>query len=192
VCLQAPLQLEGEDQVSQLRLPVGGPALVPALLPVQVVQVDLPDAVRAARQCHHPRRDLGKQQTGEGEVAEEVRADLHLEPVGSPCLRQRHHASVVDQDVDRAAGRRKRAHRGEVGEIEAGDRHVAAHSCRRGLALRHRPACENDPCALRRQGSGGRGTEPTVGSGHDDGASGLVRDVGSGPRHGQKRSQLVA
>ena len=113
------LELEHEQQVGELGLAVGGPALVGAPLPVEVLEVDLAHPVRAGGDLHDAVADVLEQQPGEREVAEVVGADLGLEPVLGAALGDGHHARVVDQDVDRlvpAVG--ERAHGGEVGEVQ--------------------------------------------------------------------------
>src|SRR6202012_5425066 len=97
---------------------------VPAAL--QVVEVDLADPVGAAGHGDDAgggrRLQLLRQEAGEGEVAEVVGAELELEAVGGLATRRRHHARVVDQQIERlgAGGDRGRggADRGEVGEVE--------------------------------------------------------------------------
>ena len=67
-------------------------------------------------------RDVREQQVREREVAEVVGADLHLEAVGGPLLRDRHDAGVVDQHVEvgRPSRRRTRApRRGRRGRARA-------------------------------------------------------------------------
>ena len=68
---------------------------------------------------------MRQQQAGQREVAEVVGAELQLEAVGG-AARDRHHAGVVDQDVEVAlqlVG--EPAHRREVGEVEAAHVEVA-------------------------------------------------------------------
>jgi hypothetical protein len=61
--------------------------------------------LRAAGQGDHPggggAQHRGQQAGGERPVAEVVDAELGLEAVGGAPLRHRHHAGVVDQQVDR-------------------------------------------------------------------------------------------
>ena len=59
--------------------------------------------------CAASRRRCGEQEPGQGEVAEVVGAELHLEAVGGGAARQRHHARVVDEQVEPVdvAGRRR-------------------------------------------------------------------------------------
>ena len=80
---QAALQFVGEQQVRQLALAVGGHGCVPAGVPVQVLEVNLPEAVRGAAHVDHARPGCALQQTqeprGEGEVGQVVHAELGLE-----------------------------------------------------------------------------------------------------------------
>ena len=78
--------------------------------------------MRARGDGHDAVADVRQEQVREREVAEVVGADLHLEAVGGAPLRDRHHAGVVDQDVEVAVpGVGERPHRGEVGEVELPD-----------------------------------------------------------------------
>ena len=104
--LEQPLQPDPEVEVGELRLAVGPPRAVVAL-EVRVAGVDgAAHVVGGARDADDPRgvrpQQRRHQQRGEGAVAEVVRAELHLEPVGGPALGDAHHAGVVDEDVDRA------------------------------------------------------------------------------------------
>ncbi len=86
---EAALELEHEQQVGQLGLAVGGPALVGAPLPVEVLEVDLAHPVRAGGDLDDAVGDVVEQQPGEREVAEVVGADLGLEAVlGAPLGRR--------------------------------------------------------------------------------------------------------
>ena len=71
-----------------------------------------------------------EQQAGEGEVAEVVGAELHLEPVGRLPAGDGHDAGVVDQDVEPVVSGgetgRERPHRGQIGQVERGHLHVGA------------------------------------------------------------------
>src|SRR5947209_3302526 len=80
----AALQLEGEEQVGELRLPVCAPAAIVALS-LQIVEVDLAHAMRAAAHRHDARVGPSFHQPDEHprqrEVPEMVRAELQLEAV---------------------------------------------------------------------------------------------------------------
>ena len=130
--------------------PYAAPLAV-ALVALQVVEVDLADAVHVAAHRDDPGARLGEetgqQPAGEREVTEMVGAELHLEAVGGLALRQRHDPGVVDQDVDRACRCFRRTSRdgGQAREIEraelgVGVRYVLAQPIQRRLprpASRH-------------------------------------------------------
>ena len=59
-----------------------------------------------------------QQQVGQREVAQVVGGDLGLEPVDRAREGHRHHAGVVDEDVDVPDFLRERAHRLQVGDVE--------------------------------------------------------------------------
>ena len=91
---------------------------------------------------------LRQEEVREREVPEVVGADLHLEAVGGPLLRDRHHAGVVDQHVEVAVpGVGERAHRGEVGEVELPDLGVPVDRRGRGAASGDVADGEHDPRA---------------------------------------------
>jgi hypothetical protein len=73
---------------------------------VQVVEYDRGQQVGAGADGHDPRAMGGGERVvqpgGEGEVAQEVRGELHFPALaGALELRERHDAGVVDQDVQR-------------------------------------------------------------------------------------------
>ena len=123
-------QCHGMERVGRLRPAVGDPGVVVGPLEVGVVEVDVGDAVRCRRQ-HHDARIVAclhgrGQQAGQFEVAEVIRAELHLEAVGGAAERAGHDAGVVHQHVDCVArievAGSERAHAGQVGEVEGGER----------------------------------------------------------------------
>ena len=85
---EAALELRREQEVRELRLAVGAPRVVGAALPVEVVEVDLADPVAGRGDRDDAVGDLREQQVREREVAEVVRADLHLEAVGGAPPRE--------------------------------------------------------------------------------------------------------
>ena len=199
--VQPPVQLEGEEQVRQLRPAVGAPAAV-APLPQQVLPVQPSHPVRLAGDRDHPGVTVAApagghhqrpQVRGEREVAEVVGAELELEPVGGPAPGHRHHAGVVEQHVDpvglvpEPVGERR--DRRQVGQVE---RPHAEPLPDVGEPL-HQPGPAGLPAlgAAARHHDGGavpgehrRGLqpEPAVGAGDDDDAAVERRDVGRVPR----------
>jgi len=84
------IELEGEEQVGELRLPVGRPLAVSAL-PVEIVPPHPPHAMCTGRGRHHTRTvALGEQRqqpAGQREVTEVIRSELGLEAVNSAAQR---------------------------------------------------------------------------------------------------------
>ena len=158
--VEPALELEREEQVGELGLPVGAPARVAAALPVEVVEVDRARCgARRRRRSTTRSVTCGQQQVGQREVAEVVGAELHLEAVRGALLGHGHHAGVVDQDVEVALpGVGERAHGGEVGEVEradlglAGDRRRRPPRPWRGRARRGRRARRRGRARARRRG----------------------------------------
>ena len=146
--------------------------------------------VRGARQRHHAVGEDVEQQPGEGEVAEEVGADLHLEAVGGALLGDGHEAGVVDQHVDGAVELGgERAHRGQVGEVEPADVGAARGPVAdRGGGLGALVGVahgQDDVGAGADELAGGLEADPRVRAGDHERPSGLVADVVGGPRsHG--------
>ena len=132
---QAALELEGEEEVGELGLAVGAPALVAALLPVEVVEADLAHAVRARRTTVTTRSvTWGSSRFVSAKWPEVVRPDLQLEAVLGPTLGDGHDAGVVDEDVEVALpGVGEGADGREVGEVErphlASSRACSAAAC---------------------------------------------------------------
>ncbi len=189
-----PVELEGEQEVGQLALPVGPPLLV-GLRGLEVVEVDPPELVRVAGHRDHagPGTQGSGEQPGEGEVAEVVGAELHLEPVGGLPPGDGHHAGVVDQDVEPVGMRAgppggEPTHAGEVREVQLGhlERCVRGggpdllHRCRTARAV---PDRQRHVRPVGSKGLGGLEADPGVGTGHDDRSSGEVRDVRAAPCH---------
>ena len=69
--LDAVLQLHGEKQIRQLALPVGKPFVV-AAFPLEIIEADAAQPMRAARDVHHPRAvgctEHIEEQSGEREL----------------------------------------------------------------------------------------------------------------------------
>src|SRR3569833_4521488 len=89
------------------------------MLPVEVVEVESGAPLGSRGDRHDPARDVLKEQVGQGEEAQEVGAELRLEPVGGASQRRRRDARVVDQQIDRAvpAGG-ERTYGVQVGEVK--------------------------------------------------------------------------
>jgi hypothetical protein len=144
--LESALELEGEQEIRELRLAVHGPTAVGLRAPVQVGEVDAPHAVGTGRDGHDAIGDPRQQQVREGEVAEVVGAEVQLEAVGRRRLRHEHDAGIVDEHVDRLAPRiGEPPDGGEVGEIEGSDLDVPADGRRRVPAALFVAHSEDDP-----------------------------------------------
>ena len=121
---------DGEEHVRGLGLPVGEPRVVRAGGEVQVVEDDRRPEVPAGAERHDPGvaggRERVVQPERKREVAEVIRGELHLDAArGELELGQRHHAGVVDEQVQRpvpAAG--ERGDRRQIGEVEPADMDV--------------------------------------------------------------------
>src|SRR5215218_9875797 len=193
---EAPVELQGEVHVGQLRLAVGPPGLVVAGQ-VGVGRVERPPGVAAgAGDRDHAGAVAGQQgrqqQGGEGEVAEVVDGQLHLEPVLGPPLGDAHQAGVVDQDVDApVAGQDplgRLPHRGLGGEVQwlqlqrgVGD--LVADRRHRRLGLGLVAGGHHHVAALAGQLPGHLQAEAAVGAGDDGDGARLVGDLGGGPGH---------
>ena len=103
-CVGSPLQLEGEQQVGELALPVSHPLAV-ALLPLQIVESNFAHAMRATGDVGDPCAFGGEQpieqQAGQREMPQVIGAELHLEAVHREAVRDRHDAGVVAEHVQR-------------------------------------------------------------------------------------------
>ena len=121
---QPAIELQREEQVGELRLAVGAPAVVAAFA-LEVVELHAPDAVRSAAERHHPRGVAPlhrvNEQAGQREVTQVVGPELKLEAVGGGGARRRHHPGVVDQEVQPLVlspeSLRKRSHRVQASEV---------------------------------------------------------------------------
>jgi hypothetical protein len=83
----------------------------------------------AGGDCHDPPADVLEQQVGEREVAEVVGAELQLEALRGASERRRHHAGVVDQQVELPVPRGgELAHRLEARQIELAYVGLAGHA----------------------------------------------------------------
>jgi len=159
---------------------------------LQIVEVDAAHLVGVARDCHHARvrasLQLADQARGEREVAEVVGAELQLEAI--PCLppRRRHHARVVDQQIQAlvvapgAKARGEGRHRRQVGEVQCGRLEARTRRPLLDRALRLRglgavAACEHDARAVARKLPRGSQPEAAVGPGDDRGAPPLIGDL---------------
>ena len=131
-----------------------------------------------------------EQPTGQGEVAEMVGAELHLETVGGLAAGDGHDAGVVEQDVEavvagtEAIGEGR--HRRQVGQVERFEGHVGgddgtADAVEGVGALRLVPAGQDHLGAGPGQGQGRLEADAAVGPGHHGGAAGEVGDVVDGP-----------
>jgi hypothetical protein len=122
------IELDGEQTVGRLRLPVGLP-LVVAGLELRVVETDSGELMPGGGERDHPCTAVslqrGPEQVREHVVPEMVRGELRLPAGADPHLRGGHDRGIVDQDVEAAVGREEvlgeRPHAVEVGEIQRGD-----------------------------------------------------------------------
>ena len=116
------------------------------------------------------------------EVAEMIDAELRLDALRGQRQRARHHAGVVDEQVQRAArreeGRAERAHGFEVGEIERRHLEPAGVRGQRGaeprrdlLAVGQRAASHDARWRRRTRAPGGLDAQPRVRPGDDGGQS---------------------
>ena len=100
---EPPFELDREEDVQRLRLPVRVPRLVVASFEIEIVEIGFADVVTGRRHVHDARRRSGEQrrdnEVREQEVPEVVRAELELEPVGGALERRCHDTRVVDQQV---------------------------------------------------------------------------------------------
>ncbi len=198
--LQAAIHLEGQHQVGQLRLLVALHGTVVAGR-LQVAEVQ-PAALVGDRGDHH---DAGcrsqrfgggalerrQQQRGQGEVAEDVGAELQLEAVdGLEPLRRRHDAGVVEQQIERKAAFElaggEGAHRCQAGEVEnsqlrLGVGNLASQAFERGLPLIPVSTGEDDGGAGAGKLAGCGIADTAVGAGKDHAATDLAGDLGGVP-----------
>ena len=193
---QSPVELQREEQVRQLRLSVRAPAEVVAVA-VQVVEGDPAHLVRGARERHDTRVLAAlhrvQEQRGEQEVPEVVGAELKLEAVRRAMSRRRHHARVVDQQVEPVVGGLealgKAAHGLQAREIELLElhlsvRHGGADLVHRFVSLVEVAAGEDHARARARELTRRDQPEPAVRPSDDRDAPALIRDVLGGPALG--------
>mmetsp|Transcript_72041 Transcript_72041/g.192515 ORF Transcript_72041/g.192515 Transcript_72041/m.192515 type:complete len:206 (-) Transcript_72041:302-919(-) len=133
---QTPVQRHGEEHVGELGAGVCRPLRVTILARrVDVVEgLDAPGGhvVRGGGGVDDAAGlgllERGEQQHGEEEVAQVVRAKLHLDALLREGERANHHASVVHEDVQWAAGSLEPVGEGadrlEVGEVQLGVLHA--------------------------------------------------------------------
>jgi hypothetical protein len=136
--------------------------------------------------------DPRQQQVRKREVAEVVGADLHLEAVGGARLGDRHHAGVVDQDVEVAVEPvGELVHRAEVGEVEPPDLGQARNRLRGGRAARLVAHREHDMSARPAQRARGGEPDAAVGAGDDDGPAALTGKVPGCPLRSCHEQQCI-
>ena len=187
---RAPVELEREHQIRELRLAVGAPDAVAAPLEREIVEVETAEAVREARDAddasawacterrHHEPR--------EGRVPEMIDAEVPLEAVLRRPPRGQRDARIVDEEIETIAGEltrtcRRLPHRPEVGEIELEDIDLALRGATdpldRGAAALG--IATGDPDARPRLGQHGRRAEAEtrVRAGDERGATGLIGDI---------------
>jgi hypothetical protein len=123
-------------------------------------------------------------------VAQVVGGELELETLLGERARRHHDARVVDQDIDlhpvldKPLG--ELADGVQIGQVEQAQFHVRRGPGRldladRLLALGLAASGQDDMRAVLGQPAGRFEAEAAVGPGHDEGASGLVGNVGGGP-----------
>jgi hypothetical protein len=165
------IERDGEQGIGRLRLAVCQPGVIGAALEVGIVEVDAraPVPVRAERDHAGTlgADEAGPEAAGELEVAEVVAGELGLVAAGIARERRRHHARVVDEDVEHVG-------RGEDASGEAIDR--------RGIEQVH--GVENDVGQVAKSRLG----LLRIAGGHEDlrarrveGAHGLEADPGVAP-----------
>ena len=171
------LQLGHEQQVGQLGVGVGriGPVATPG--PGQVVEVEVTVPVRRRADDHHPVGEPWQQQVGQREVAEVVGGQVQLDAVGRRAERQREHAGVVDEHVDRPDRLGEGPHRRQVGQVEQSELDVAGHLLGRGAAPVEVADRQDDQAPRVGQDLGGLEADPSAGAGDDEPAAVLARYV---------------
>ena len=118
-----PVKFQRKHQVRQLRLVIRIPRNI-LLLALQIVERNLPVAMRQGRHRHHPRvtglQQVRNQQPRQREMPKMIRSKLPLKSVLRKFLgRQRHHSRIVDQDVERPGKLlRKASNRGQRSHIQ--------------------------------------------------------------------------
>ena len=178
--LGAAVQLEGEEQVGQLAVAVVLVGVVRRLRVALEHGLVAPVVGDRGDRDHAGRRawsSAGQQQPGEREVAEVVGAELELVAVlGLAVLRRRHHAGVVDQQVERA--------------LEPVGEGVAPSSARPGRAPR-RTVAPGISLATSRAGVGVAAGQHDLGAVLGERAGGVEADAGVGAGdHGAGAGQV--
>ena len=117
------------------------------------------------RHRNHPRRprsqQLRQQQPRKREMPQMIRPELPLKPIDRNfALRQRHHTSVIDQQIERnsaprkcsrkAAYRRQRSHI-HFHQLSSRPRCFTLQTLQRSLSLRRIPACQKHVRPIPRQ-----------------------------------------
>ncbi|MFE0357236.1 hypothetical protein ACFW2I_27540 [Streptomyces nigra] len=86
---QPALQFQGEKQIGELRLSVGGGSTVAPTLPVGIRQVQRGVLVSVGGDSDHAVRDLRQQQVGQGDAGREGADGREVGEVERPQLRTR-------------------------------------------------------------------------------------------------------
>ena len=192
---QPLLKLDRHHHVGQFALAVGGPGVV-APLALQVVKGDAAEVVGPRAHGHDPGALLlleqGQQGGGEGEVAQVVDGELELVALAGEAPRWRHHAGVVDQQVQAAKLPLHMAgcpsHAGQVGQVQI-DQLQAGPGQGQQLLTHGFPAAalatgQQHGGAALGQGPGRFQAQAAIGAGDQGDAAALVGDVGFAPGHG--------
>ena len=117
---QPSIELEGEQQVGQLALPVRAEGPIAPAFPLRVGEIQVGPAVRVGGDRHDPVGDLRQQQRGQQEVAEVVGPELQLEAVGGlgPLRVAITPALLIRTSTGSVQAGREPAYRREVREVE--------------------------------------------------------------------------
>src|SRR5580704_2637699 len=108
--LQPPLQFQRKDEVGQLGLRISLEHRLIDALALQIIELNSALVTCRTRHRHNTRArywlDGWKQQHRQGKRPKIVRGELTLKPIpGHFTRRQRHYARLVDQQVERLAGK---------------------------------------------------------------------------------------
>ena len=192
---ETPIQFEGEQDVGEFGLLIGAERTVAASR-LQVFEVHAAplvsdggdgDDARAVGRFIGSQLDCRHEQCSEGEVADDVGAELQLESVGGlePFGRV-HDTGVVDEDVERAMLRELFcggfAHGGQRGEIELHElgvdsRRVGFETCERSFAALPVTAGEDDVGAFAGELECSMVSDAAVGSRDEDSLAGERGDL---------------
>ncbi len=191
---ETPLQLEREQQVGELALPVRAHGVVSASREIQIVEHDRARSVGLAGHGDDTRlrgpAHKGHEERGQGEVTRVVHTELALESLCRAALGARHDTGVVDEQIQSLGATehlvRKAANRLQVRQIEPAElglllklfRLDARHRC---FALLAAAATEDHARSLLGQRARRLETDPRVGPGHDGDPSVLPGHVFVGP-----------